>query len=105
MANQIAMNEIVNLLNELIEKQPGMTALFDHGLPASNAVQAMTTIYCRPTVTGQDWVTVAGIISAIGRILGKKDGMEIRSTWNTEGDDSYLTGFQVGPSQNIEQGI
>jgi hypothetical protein len=98
-ASRIVMSEIVDLLNELIEKQPGMSALFDHGLPASEEIQSMTTIYCRPTITGEDWVTVVGVISAIGRILGKEDGMEIRSVWNVEGDDRHLTGFQIGPSQ------
>jgi hypothetical protein len=100
---------IVDLLNALIENQPDLINLLkssapigeimmvlNYGMPANEAVQDMKNIRCRPTIDGNNWITVTGIISAIGRVIGADAGLEIRSKWEGEGDDYHLVGFCVG---------
>jgi hypothetical protein len=92
--------QIVDLLNELIVKQPDIITLFHAGVLATEETKEMTSIMCRVDKDDQDWVTGAGIISAIGRILGSEEGTDIRSVWDGEGADWHLVKFVVGESQN-----
>jgi hypothetical protein len=87
---------IVDLLNEIVAKQPDVMTLLNDGVLASEEIQAMETVRCRVCNDDREWLTVTGIISAIGRVIGADAGLEIRSKWEGEGDDYHLVGFCVG---------
>jgi hypothetical protein len=89
MANPTLNERIVDLLNRLLVAQPDVRKILDAGIPASPEVIAMTEISCRDC--GPDrvpYLTVTGILSAIGRICGEGD--KLSSAWNFEQDPRLL---------------
>lgn len=95
MENRELLDRIVKLLNDLMAADPEMPRMLDAGLKANDAVQAIEGLYCRSTIDG-DWVTTCGVLSAIGRIIGAEDSLEIASNWDIEDGKHDLTGFFVG---------
>lgn len=82
--------KIVNFLNELLEGDPSLVKLFNAGTPANDFAINHPILNVRPC-EGGDYVTVAGIIYAIGVLLG--DG--VVSTWDTDDGKNDLTGFKL----------
>jgi hypothetical protein len=89
---------IVDLLNELMQKQPDLTNVLNLSVQASAAVQQMEAVRCRVDPFDIEHLTMTGIISAIGRIIGADEGIEIRSVYEGEGDTWNLSRFEVGSS-------
>jgi hypothetical protein len=90
--SQQKLEAIASLLNQLIQSQPELARVFDCGIKANDAVTQMTDIYCRPYPDG-DYVTMTGVISAIGQIVGADDEWTIVSSYQ----ENQLTGFIVIP--------
>jgi hypothetical protein len=79
-------DRIAMLLNELIAGQPSIAAkLLDSGIAATDAITERTDILCRDCEDGP-YITITGILSAIGMICGEDEGDQLRTIWDFQSE-------------------
>lgn len=91
--------QIVNFLNSLIKDDPDIRSLFESGVRCNDLIAARKDIFVRPGVDGATYLTVTGLVSAIGSLLSSR--VQVFSIWEQiEGGDRFLN-FESGTERRL----